>query len=173
MEYATFAAGCFWGVEAAFRKVPGVTEIESGYAGGETDSPTYQQVLTSKTGHAEAVRLTYDPKLLDYKTLLDIFWLIHDPTQGMRQGNDVGTQYRSIIFFHTNDQKKAAEESIAELKRLKKFRGAITTTIEPASKFWTAEEYHQRYLDKNPNGYCHVNLPAVTRFLAERIKNDE
>lgn len=170
MEYeiATFGAGCFWGVEAAFRKVPGVVRTRVGYTGGLMDQPTYEDVLTDRTGHVEAVEVIYDPTQISYEKLLTIFWFIHDPTQDMRQGNDVGIQYRSVIFYHTNEQKRLAEAS--KFAAQKNYNRPITTTIEPAEKFWPAEDYHQRYLEKNPGGYCHVPLDKVKKFVTDLIK---
>lgn len=145
MEQATFAAGCFWGVEAAFREVDGVVETAVGYTGGEADNPTYEQVCTSKTGHAEAVRVEYDPAKVSYEQLLDLFWEMHDPTSLNRQGWDVGSQYRSAIFYHTEEQRQAAEQSKLRLEGKGR---KIVTEIVPADHFWPAEEYHQRYVEK-------------------------
>ncbi|MBV8155231.1 MAG: peptide-methionine (S)-S-oxide reductase MsrA [Candidatus Eremiobacteraeota bacterium] len=157
---ATFAAGCFWGVEAAFRQVPGVIDAVSGYTGGRTENPTYRQVCGHNTGHAEAVEVTYDPQRVSYDTLLGVFWQIHDPTQVNRQGPDVGDQYRSAIFTHAPEQQAAA---IASRDREQaKHRQPIATRIEPAPKFWPAEEYHQRYFEKNGGAACHVVLPGAT-----------
>jgi len=155
-EKATFAAGCFWGVEAAFRRVPGVLETQVGYTGGHTDHPTYEQVCTDRTGHAEAVEVTYDPARVSYGDLLQVFWEIHDPTTPNRQGPDVGSQYRSAIFTHTPEQKRMAEESRAAVGRSGRFRRPVVTEIVPAQTFWRAEEYHQRYLEKHGRGACHL-----------------
>jgi len=155
-EKAAFAAGCFWGVEAAFRQVPGVVETKVGYTGGHTDHPTYEQVCTDRTGHAEAVEVTYDPDRVSYQDLLRVFWEIHDPTTPNRQGPDVGSQYRSAIFFHGGEQKRMAEESRAALDRSGRFRRPIVTEILPAQTFWRAEEYHQRYLEKHGRASCHL-----------------
>jgi len=144
MEKATFAAGCFWGVEATFEKKEGVEKTIVGYTGGKTNNPTYNQVCTGNTGHAEAVELTYDPKKITYKQLLEIFWSSHDPTQKNRQGPDIGTQYRSAIFYHNEEQKIIAEQS----KKEKDFDAKIQTEIMPAREFYPAEEYHQKYLRK-------------------------
>jgi peptide-methionine (S)-S-oxide reductase len=144
---ATFAAGCFWGVEQAFRKMKGVTEATSGYAGGDADNPTYKQVCSGKTGHAESVQVEYDPKRVTYEQLLELFWKIHNPTQKDRQGPDVGSQYRSVIFYHNQKQKRLAEESLK--KHQKNLNKTITTKIVPVKKFWKAEEYHQRYYEKH------------------------
>ncbi len=152
-EKATFAAGCFWGIEHAFRALPGVIDAVSGYTGGTKDKPTYKEVCTGRTGHAEAVEVTYDPTKISYGDLLHAFWLMHDPTQVDRQGPDHGTQYRSAIFCHGAAQLEAARISAAaHQKNLKK---PIATQIVPAATFWPAEDYHQRYLEKN-GGVCHI-----------------
>ncbi|HTU81000.1 MAG TPA: peptide-methionine (S)-S-oxide reductase MsrA [Candidatus Acidoferrales bacterium] len=156
-EIATFAAGCFWGVEAAFRQVPGVLSAVSGYIGGRTENPTYRQVCSHTTGHAEAVEVTFDPKRVSYEQLLAVFWQIHDPTQLNRQGPDVGDQYRSAIFTYSPEQERAALASRdAEAKTQSR---PIVTQILPAPKFWPAEEYHQRYFEKNGGAACHVSVP--------------
>ncbi len=148
IEKAVFAAGCFWGVESEFRKIPGVLDVVVGYTGGTIDHPSYQQVCTSRTGHAEAVEVEYDPSRVSYDALLDVFWSGHDPTTPDRQGPDVGTQYRSAIFFHTPEQEKAARASKEQLSRSGRFRDPVVTEIIPASTFWPAEDYHQRYFEK-------------------------
>ncbi|HEV3410630.1 MAG TPA: peptide-methionine (S)-S-oxide reductase MsrA [Chthoniobacterales bacterium] len=155
-EKAMFGAGCFWGVEAAFRKITGVTDAAVGYAGGTTENPTYEDVCTDETGHAEVVYLEFDPAQVSYQQLLDVFWSNHNPTTRNRQGPDVGTQYRSVIFYYTPEQKTAAEESKAELERSGRFRQPIVTHIEPAPQFYRAEEYHQRYLEKRGLTHCAV-----------------
>lgn len=152
-EVATFGAGCFWGVEAAFRKVPGVVDTAVGYMGGLLEHPTYEDVCTGKTGHAEVVQVTYDPEKVPYQELLNTFWSIHDPIQVNRQGPDIGSQYRSVIFYHTPEQKKEAEKSKAGLDASGKLKKPVSTAIEPALVFWRAEEYHQRYAEKHP-GVC-------------------
>lgn len=146
-ERATFAAGCFWGVEHKFRQLPGVIDVISGYTGGRKDNPTYKEVCYTDTGHAEAVEVTFDPQKVSYETLLQTFWSIHDPTQLNRQGPDVGEQYRSAVFYHNEEQRKAAEA-------LKPPRAV--TQIAPASTFWKAEEYHQRYVEKHGGGHCAI-----------------
>ena len=151
---ATFAAGCFWGVEAAFRQIPGVLEVTSSYTGGKAANPSYQDVCTGRTGHAEAVQVVYDPAQVSYERLLDAFWQIHDPTTPNRQGPDVGTQYRSAIFTHGADQERLAEESRA--KEQTNQRKPIVTEIVAASEFYPAEEYHQRYFEKNGGAACHI-----------------
>jgi len=153
-QKATFAAGCFWGVEAAFRKVNGVVSTTVGYTAGHTPNPTYQQVRTGKTGHAEAVEVVFDPAVVTYEQLLEIFWDIHDPTSLNRQGPDVGTQYRSAIFYHSDEQRAAAEASKQALERSGRFGRPIVTEIVPATTFYRAEEYHQQYLEKNKNASC-------------------
>jgi peptide-methionine (S)-S-oxide reductase len=152
MEKATFGAGCFWGVEAAFREVPGVVDAAVGYAGGHTENPTYQDVCTDRTGHAEVVEVLFDPDKVSYEQLLDRFWRIHDPTTPNRQGPDVGSQYRSAIFFHSPEQEAAAKRSKEDAQS--RFKRPIVTDIEPAPTFWRAEEYHQRYLEKRGEAAC-------------------
>ncbi len=156
MAKATFGAGCFWGVEEEFRKVPGVRETAVGYSGGTVENPTYEDVCTDRTGHAEVVEVDYDPEKTSYDTLLDVFWNGHNPTQLNRQGPDVGTQYRSVIFFHTPEQEAAARASKERLAASGRFGRPIVTEISPAQPFWRAEEYHQKYLEKRGLGSCHV-----------------
>ncbi|MFI0405429.1 peptide-methionine (S)-S-oxide reductase MsrA [Actinomadura sp. 3N508] len=157
-EIAEFALGCFWGAERKFWQTPGVISTAAGYEGGYTPNPTYEEVCSGQTGHAEAVRVVYDPAKVTYDDLLRVFWESHDPTQGMRQGNDVGTQYRSAIFYRTEAQKKSAEASRDAYQPVltKSGYGEITTDLTPATDFFYAEDYHQQYLadTKNPNGYC-------------------
>lgn len=154
-ETATFGAGCFWGVQAAFQQVAGVMDTAVGYAGGKTENPTYQDVCTDETGHAEVVQVTFDPAKVSYEQLLDVFWKIHDPTQVNRQGPDFGTQYRTAIYFHSPAQEAAAKKSVAALAASGKFRRPIATEITPASTFYRAEEYHQKYLQKRGVASCH------------------
>jgi peptide-methionine (S)-S-oxide reductase len=156
MEKATFGAGCFWGVEATFRQVNGVTNTTVGYMGGTLKNPTYKDVCTDKTGHAEVVQVEYDPSVVSYDNLLAVFWQCHDPTTLNRQGPDIGTQYRSVIFFHTPEQEKAARLSKEELDKAGIFGRPIVTEIEPASEFWRAEEYHQQYLEKRGLAHCRI-----------------
>jgi len=158
MEKATFAAGCFWGVEATFRRVKGVVHTQVGYTGGTVPNPTYEQVCTDRTGHAEAVEVTFDPKVVPYEELLEIFWRCHDPTQVNRQGPDIGTQYRSAIFYHSDAQRAAAEESKRRLEASGRFSKPIATEIVPAKEFWRAEEYHQQYLEKRGLASCHSGM---------------
>jgi peptide-methionine (S)-S-oxide reductase len=155
-EIATFGAGCFWGVEAAFRQVPGVLDAVVGYSGGKTENPTYQDVCTDRTGHAEVVQVTFDPALVSYEKLLDAFWKMHDPTQVNRQGPDFGTQYRTAIFFHSPEQEAIAKKAKAALDASGKFRRPIATEITPAGPFYRGEEYHQRYLEKRGAASCHL-----------------
>ena len=157
-EVAEFALGCFWGAERQFWQASGVISTSVGYEGGFTPNPTYEEVCSGRTGHAEAVRVVFDPAVASYRELLRLFWESHDPTQGMRQGNDVGTQYRSAIFYHSPEQKAAAQESLAAYQQRLTAAGygAISTEISQAGQFYFAEDYHQQYLSggKNPNGYC-------------------
>jgi peptide-methionine (S)-S-oxide reductase len=152
-EKATFAAGCFWGVEYRFGKLEGVLRTEVGYEGGSLESPTYKQVCTDRTGHAEVVQLEFDPARISYQKLVEHFYEIHDPTTLNRQGPDLGTQYRSAIFYHSPQQKETAERVTATLNRTR-FGGGIVTRIEPAQTFWRAEEYHQKYAEKHPGHAC-------------------
>jgi peptide-methionine (S)-S-oxide reductase len=156
MEKATFAAGCFWGVEDAFRQVKGVTSTTVGYTGGTTKNPTYKEVCTDRTGHAEAVEVEFDPQQVSYEQLLKTFWEIHDPTTPNRQGPDIGTQYRSAIFFHTPEQEAAARASKAALQNSGKFTRPMVTEIKPASEFYRAEDYHQQYFEKRGMKSCHI-----------------
>ncbi len=155
-EIATFGAGCFWGIEAAFRRVPGVLDAEVGYSGGRTENPSYQDVCTDTTGHAEVVQVTFDPEKLSYDQLLNVFWTIHDPTQVNRQGPDYGAQYRTAIFFHSPEQEAAAKKSKQAIEASGKLRRPVATEITPAGPFWRAEEYHQRYLEKRGAASCHI-----------------
>ncbi len=156
MEKATFAAGCFWGVEAFYRQVPGVVDAACGYEGGHIGEPTYEEVCTDRTGHAEAVEVVYDPTKTDYAHLVDVFFANHNPTTPNRQGPDEGTQYRSAIFFHSSEQERIAREKIAALTAAGRFKRPIVTEVAPASHFWRAEEYHQRYFEKNGGPNCHI-----------------
>lgn len=157
-ETATFAAGCFWGVEEYFSRVKGVIDSRSGYTGGHTPNPTYPEVCTGTTGHAESVEVTFDPAVVSYEKLLEHFFDLHDPTSLNRQGNDVGSQYRSAVFYHSEEQKKAALAMIETLKASRRHSRPIVTEVLPAGEFYPAEEYHQDYLKKNPGGYCHIDL---------------
>ncbi len=156
MATATFAAGCFWGVEQRFAALPGVTSTEVGYTGGSTEDPTYKDVCSNKTGHAEAVRLEYDPQRVSYEELLAAFFGMHDPTQWNRQGPDFGSQYRSAVFFHDAAQEQAARAAIGQLTESGVFKKKIVTQVEPAGAWWRAEEYHQKYFEKHAGFSCHV-----------------
>ena len=164
LEQAVFGLGCFWGAERVFWKAPGVYTTAVGYAGGHTPNPSYEEVCSAKTGHAEAVLVVFDPKQTSYEALLKLFWENHDPTQGMRQGNDVGTQYRSAIYTTSDTQREAAESSQRVFQRELSGGGydEITTEIAPLEHFYYAEDYHQQYLAKNPNGYCGLGGTGVT-----------
>jgi len=157
MAKAMFAAGCFWGVEAAFRQVPGVSDVAVGYSGGTTQSPTYQQVCSGATGHAEVVEVTYDPEQVSYDALLETFWASHDPTQKNRQGPDIGTQYRSAVFTYDDGQQRQAAASKAALDASGRLRRPVATEITPAGPFWRAEESHQRYFEKHGIAACAVH----------------
>jgi peptide-methionine (S)-S-oxide reductase len=156
MAKATFGAGCFWGVEVRFSQVPGVTATAVGYEGGSLDNPTYKQVCTDGTGHAEVVELDYDPSKVSYEQLLDLFFELHDPTQLNRQGPDWGKQYRSVVFYHSPEQEAAAKQTLARLTAEKRFSRPIVTQIVPAETFWRAEDYHQKYLEKRGVASCHI-----------------
>jgi peptide-methionine (S)-S-oxide reductase len=156
MAKATFAAGCFWGVEATLRQLPGVISTRVGYTGGNSVNPTYQDVCTDRTGHAEAVEVDYDPAKVSYEQLLNVFWENHDPTQLNRQGPDWGTQYRSVIFFHSPEQETAANNSKKALEQSGRFSKPIVTEIVPAATFYEAEDYHQQYLEKRGLASCHI-----------------
>jgi peptide-methionine (S)-S-oxide reductase len=155
-EIATFGAGCFWGVEATLGRVPGVLETAAGYSNGKTENPTYKDVCTDTTGHAEVVSVTFDPEKISYQQLLDVFWKLHDPTQVNRQGPDFGKQYRSAIFTHSPEQEAIAKKSKQDLDASKKFSQPVATEITPAGTFWRAEEYHQKYLEKRGVQSCHI-----------------
>jgi peptide-methionine (S)-S-oxide reductase len=155
-EKATFGAGCFWGVEETFRTLPGVKSTAAGYAGGTKDHPTYEDVCSDETGHAEVVEVEFDPEAIGYEKLLDVFWANHNPTTLNRQGPDVGTQYRSVIFYHSPEQKAQAEASKAALENSGKHSRPVVTQIEPAPPFWRAEDYHQKYLQKRGQSHCAI-----------------
>lgn len=167
VEKATFGAGCFWCVEAVFQRIKGVTSVVPGYAGGKTDNPTYKQVSSGTTGHAEVAQITFDPTKVSYEKLLDVLWQAHDPTTLNRQGNDVGTQYRSVIFYHDEKQKAAAEKSKREAQ--KGFDAPIVTQIEPLKKFYVAEDYHHNYYNENTSQpYCQfVIKPKLKKLKLE------
>jgi peptide-methionine (S)-S-oxide reductase len=177
-EIATLAGGCFWCLEAAFDQLRGVQKVESGYSGGHVAKPTYQQVCTGTTGHAEVVQITFDPEVISFRDLLAVFFTIHDPTTLNRQGHDVGTQYRSAVYYHTPEQKEAAEEIIAELEREKVWDDAIVTEVTPLDVFYPAEDYHRDYYLRNPNqSYCQAIIaPKVAKLRKQHLdklkKND-
>jgi len=154
LEKVTFGAGCFWGVEAAFREVKGVVSTAVGYMGGDLDNPSYQEVCTGATGHTEVVEVIFNPAEVSYDDLLDLFWKIHDPTTLNRQGPDIGVQYRSVIFYHDQEQKQLAEKSIEQLQKSSKYRREVVTALEPAQTFWRAEKYHQQYFEKTGQKSC-------------------
>lgn len=166
LKSATFAAGCFWCVEAVFERLAGVEDVVSGYCGGHVDNPTYEQVCTGTTGHAEACRITYDPEKISYEELLEVFWKTHDPTTKDRQGNDVGPQYRSVIFYHDEEQRKLAQACKARLEAERIWDRPIVTEIVPLGRFWPAEAYHQDYYARNPDrGYCSLVItPKIEKF---------
>jgi peptide-methionine (S)-S-oxide reductase len=156
MEKATFGAGCFWGVEAQFQQLAGVVETAVGYAGGDVANPTYKQVCTDRTGHAEVVEVLFDPQAISYEQLVTMFFSLHDPTQLNRQGPDWGTQYRSVIFFHSPEQEATARQVIERLTAQRRFPRPIVTQVVPAAPFWRAEDYHQKYLEKRGMLSCHI-----------------
>ncbi len=170
-EVATLAGGCFWCLEAVFDELEGVQDVVSGYAGGSVPHPTYKQVCNGDTGHAEVVQVTFDPAVLSYRDLLKVFFAIHDPTTLNRQGGDAGTQYRSAIFTHSDEQEKVADEAIAELNAEKLWDDPIVTEVVPAESFYPAEDYHQEYFRRNPNqGYCRMVIaPKVAKFRKEYL----
>ncbi len=177
MEEATFGAGCFWCVEAVFEDVKGVESAVAGYAGGTISNPTYKQVSSGNTGHAEVARLTFDPSIISYEQLLEVFWHTHDPTTKNRQGADVGPQYRSVIFYHSEEQKKIAEQSLKKTDKSDLWEDPIVTEVEPLSNYSEAENYHQNYYENNPNaGYCTVVIaPKLKKFrkdFSHLLKNE-
>lgn len=173
LEVITFGAGCFWCVEAVFQQVEGVTKVQSGYMGGKIKNPTYREVCSGLTGHAEVCQITFDPKKVSVPALLEVFWKTHDPTTLNRQGADVGTQYRSAVFFHNDDQKRTAEEYKKKLDESGAFNGRIVTEISPASAFYVAEDYHQNYFNENGEApYCQfVIKPKLEKF--EKVFKDK
>jgi peptide-methionine (S)-S-oxide reductase len=176
LEKATFGSGCFWCTEAVFERVKGVKDVESGYAGGKVKNPTYEQVCSGTTGSAEVIQINYDPDIITYDELLEIFWKTHDPTTLNRQGNDAGTQYRSVIFYHNDEQKKKAEEYLKALEQSGAWNDPIVTTIEPYNNYSKAEDYHQNYYENNPNqGYCSFVIgPKIEKFekvFKDKLKN--
>lgn len=165
-ETATLAGGCFWCLEAVYDQMKGVRSVESGYTGGHTEQPTYEAVCGGRTGHAEAVKISFDPTVVTYREILDVFFVIHDPTTLNRQGNDVGTQYRSAIFYHSAEQKRIAEDAMASLERDEVYPNPIVTELVPSTTWYEAEPYHQEYFARNPfQGYCtSVVAPKVAKF---------
>ena len=161
LQKATFAAGCFWGVEEVFRKLKGVKSTMVGYTGGKFENPSYEDVCTDETGHAEAIQVQYDPNEISYEQLLKVFWSVHDPTTKDRQGPDIGSQYRSMISYHTSEQETLAKKIKEELERSGKFKSKIVTEIVPTSSFYKAEEYHQKYYQKRGGGSCYVQTNEV------------
>lgn len=173
LEVATFGGGCFWCTEAIFKRIKGVEEVVSGYSGGQRENPSYEQVSSEATGHAEAVQVEFDPSIISYAKLLDIFFNLHDPTTVNQQGNDIGIQYRSVIFYHTEEQREIAEKVRDEIADSGLYHEPIVTEIVPFEKFYTAEEYHQNYYDSNQNqGYCsYIITPKIKKLLKEYAKD--
>lgn len=173
-QTATFGGGCFWCTEAVFTRLKGVTKVTSGYAGGETPSPTYEDVSSGATGHAEAVQLEFDPKIISFPHLLEIFFATHNPTELNKQGNDIGTQYRSVIFYHTEEQHKQAREEIKKLQTSTQYTQPIVTQLAPLKEFYTAEAYHQKYYEnyKNDNPYCSIVIDPKIEKLIRKFNND-
>ncbi len=174
-DIATLAGGCFWCLEAVYDQMKGVVSVESGYMGGQMSNPTYEQICTGRTGHAEVVQVTFDPKVVSYRELLEVFFVIHDPTTPNRQGHDVGTQYRSAIFYHSPEQKTVAEDVIAHFTKEEVFAAPIVTEVVPAGPFYMAEDYHQEYFARNPaQPYCtYVVAPKVAKLrkqFADKLK---
>jgi peptide methionine sulfoxide reductase msrA/msrB len=167
IQSTIFAAGCFWGTEGYFRQLPGVVSTEVGYSGGTTENPTYDEVCSGNTGHAESIRIDFNPELISYRELLLHFFRMHDPTTLNRQGNDIGTQYRSAIFYVNDRQKQEAEDLVRELTDSKKYKNPVVTQIRSAGAFYNAEQYHQDYLLKNPKGYCHVDLSLAKKPISD------
>lgn len=173
MEIATFGGGCFWCTEAVFKRLKGVEKVTSGYSGGKRENPSYDQVCTGVTGHAEAVQITFDPSIISYEKLLKVFFATHDPTTMNQQGADVGTQYRSVIFYHNEDQKEAVERTVKTLQDSHEFPDPIVTQVVPFVAFYTAEEYHQNYYDANPlQPYCQIVINPKIRKLLETYGKD-
>lgn len=173
IETATLAGGCFWCTEAIYRRLKGVESVESGYAGGEVDNPNYEAVSTGKTGHAEAIQISFDPTIISFDKLLEIFWATHDPTTLNRQGSDIGTQYRSVIFYHDDKQKEIAERSKKEKEELGELKDKIVTEIKPFDKFYTAEEYHQKFYERNIDyPYCSIIIAPKIKKLLEKFNGE-
>jgi peptide-methionine (S)-S-oxide reductase len=171
VEVATLGGGCFWCIEAAFQEIRGVINVESGYAGGTTASPTYEQVCTGNTGHAEVVQVTFDPNIISFKDILEVFFTAHDPTTLNMQGADVGTQYRSVIFYHNERQKKIAEQTIQKFDAAKVWDDSIVTTVEPLKKFYKAEDYHRKYFERHPEAaYCRIVIAPKIAKLRKKYR---
>lgn len=176
MEKATFGAGCFWCVEAVFQNFEGVTQVVSGYTGGQVENPTYHQVCSGTTGHAEVTQITYDPEIISYTELLEVFWKTHDPTTSNRQGNDVGSQYRSAVFYHNHDQKEESEKMLAQLEASHLWPNPIVTEIAPLGIFYSAEDYHQNYFKEHgEQPYCQVvikpKIQKLEKLFGNKVKN--
>lgn len=173
-ETATLAGGCFWCTEAIFKRLEGVVSVSSGYAGGEKENPSYEEVSQGDTGYAESVQIKFDPEIIPYEHILDIFWATHDPTTLNRQGADVGTQYRSVIFYHNEEQKKVAEQSKDEMEKSEELKNNIVTEIVPFKNFYTAEEYHQNFYDKNKRTsiYCSLVIDPKIQKLLDKFNSD-
>ncbi len=167
LKQITFGGGCFWCVESAFNMLKGVESAISGYSGGKNENPTYEEVSSGTTGHAEVVQITYDPEIISYEQLMEVFFFLHDPTQLNRQGNDIGTQYRSVIYYQNDQEKQKAENAIREVEQSGKYAGKVVTELSPAVKFWPAEDYHQGYYNANPNQpYCSAVVgPKIQKFI--------
>jgi peptide-methionine (S)-S-oxide reductase len=173
VETATLAAGCFWCTEAVFQRLKGVTSVISGYAGGDMDKPSYEQVSTGETGHAEAIQIEFDPSVISYDKILDVFWATHDPTTPDQQGSDIGPQYRSVIFYHSDEQKRIAEASKEKLENSGKYDSPLVTEIVPFTKFYSAEDYHQNFYNNNRGyGYCQIVIDPKIEKLTKEFKED-
>ena len=171
-EVATLGGGCFWCTEAVFSGLKGVVKVESGYSGGTVANPSYEQVCTGRTGHAEVAQITFDPEMISYKEILEIFFTVHDPTTLNRQGADVGTQYRSVIFYHNNEQRAASEQVIKEITAAGIWDGPIVTQVEPLKAFYKAEDYHQQYFENNPRqSYCQIVIAPKVRKFREHYRD--
>ncbi len=173
-EVVTLGGGCFWCIEAVFEELNGVEQVESGYSGGWVDDPTYEQVCTGTTGHAEVVQVTFDPKIISLKKILEVFFTVHDPTTLDRQGADIGTQYRSVIFYRSEEQNTLAEEVIREIQKAKLWKAPIVTELVPLKAFYKAEDYHQEYYKKNPGqAYCRIVIEPKIKKFREHMKNSK
>lgn len=172
MEKATLAGGCFWCTEAIFQRLKGVLSVEPGYSGGLIANPTYAEVCSGTTGHAEAIQIEFDPRIIPYVKLLEVFFYTHDPTTPNQQGNDIGPQYRSVIFYHSAKQKTAAQKFVRQLKKEKVFSRPIVTTIEPFKNFYLAEDYHKNYFDRNKNAYCDFVIKPKIHKLLEKYRKE-